>query len=70
MGRKGVSMRKPSPKKAKRLAGDNASPAASSAGRVTSSQPVKLPDMDKAGIPPSRVGVKPSSDLRKNPKKC
>ena len=69
MGRKGVSKRKPSQKKAKRLSSDNASGGVSSVGRALGSQPVKLPDTDKAVIPTIRGSVKRSSDSKKNPKK-
>ena len=69
MGRKGVSKRKPSQKKAKQLSGDNASGVISSLGRATGSKPVEFPETDKAANPAIRGSVKPSSDSKKNPEK-
>jgi hypothetical protein len=69
MGRKGVSKRKPPQAKARPLAKDNASVGVSSVGRATASQPVKLPDTDKAVIPTIRGSVKHASDSKVNPKK-
>ena len=69
MGRKGVSKRKPAQKKGKPLSGDNASSSISSLGRAIGTQPVKLPEQDKATMPVLRGRVERSSDSKKNSKK-
>jgi hypothetical protein len=65
MGRKGVSKRKSSQKRAN----DKASNGVFSVGRAIGSQPVKLPEADNAVIPPIRGSIKYSSGSRKNSKK-
>ena len=69
MGRKGVSKRKPSQKKAGQLSNENASSGLSPVGRALASQPVKLPEQDAAAIPGTRGSYKQSANLRKNLKK-
>jgi hypothetical protein len=69
MGRKGVSKRKPSQKKAKQLASDNSSGVVSSLERAIRNQPIRLLDTDKAVNPTIRSSVKSPSDSKKNNKK-
>lgn len=69
MGRKGVSKRKPSQKKDKKLSSDIVKSGVSSVGRAAGSQPEVSPDTDKVAVPTNRGSGKQSSDSRKTPKK-
>jgi len=69
LGHKGVSKRKPSQKKAKKMSIVNASSDVSAVGRTAGSQPLKLSYTEKVADPASNDGVKRSKDSRKNPKK-